>query len=65
MNRTLIVPVMMVTMAVTAHAKKPLNVLFLTVDDMSCDSIGVFGCKVADTSPNIDRLAADRLRRCA
>lgn len=42
-------------------AAKP-NVLIITVDDMSCDSIGVFGCKLADTTPNIDRLAAQSLR---
>lgn len=41
---------------------KPLNVLFLTVDDMSCDSIGAFGCQVAETTPNIDKLAAEGLR---
>ena len=34
----------------------------LTVDDMNCDSVGVFGCKVPQTTPNIDRLAADSLR---
>src|SRR5688572_8886355 len=42
-------------------ATKP-NILLLTVDDMSCDSIGAFGCKLPDTSPNIDRLAAEGLR---
>ena len=41
---------------------KPLNVLFLTVDDMSCDSIGAFGCKVPETTPNLDNLAAEGLR---
>src|SRR5688500_18436810 len=38
------------------------NILFVTVDDMSCDSIGAFGCKLADTSPNVDRLAGEGLR---
>jgi len=38
------------------------NILFLTVDDMSCDSIGTFGCAVPDTTPNIDRLATEGLR---
>ena len=38
------------------------NILLITVDDMSCDSIGAFGCKLPDTSPNIDRLAAEGLR---
>ncbi len=42
-------------------AKRP-NVLFITVDDMSCDSVGVFGCKVPDTTPHIDRMARQGLR---
>lgn len=42
-------------------AAKP-NILIITVDDMSCDSIGVFGCKLADATPNIDKLAAQSLR---
>lgn len=42
-------------------AKRP-NILFITVDDMSCDSVGVFGCKLPDTTPHVDRLAAEGLR---
>ncbi len=38
------------------------NVLIITVDDMSADSLGVFGCDLADTSPNIDRLAMQGMR---
>ncbi len=41
--------------------KKP-NVLIITVDDMSADSLGSFGCKLADTSPNIDALAIQGMR---
>ncbi len=37
------------------------NILIVTVDDMNCDSVGAFGCKLADTTPNIDRLAAQGL----
>lgn len=37
---------------------QPLNLLIITVDDMSCDSVGAFGCKVPGTTPNIDALAA-------
>jgi len=33
------------------------NILIITVDDMSADSIGAFGCSLANTTPNIDRLA--------
>jgi N-sulfoglucosamine sulfohydrolase len=39
-----------------------LNVLFITLDDMNRDSIGVYGAKVAETTPNIDRLASEGLR---
>jgi len=44
-----------------AAADRP-NVLLMTVDDMNCDSIGVFGCKVPGTTPNIDKLAAEGMR---
>ena len=39
-----------------------LNVLFINVDDMNRDSVGVYGAKVAGTTPNIDKLAAEGLR---
>jgi len=38
---------------------KPLNILFLTADDLAYNSIGAFGCRVKDITPNIDRLAAE------
>lgn len=38
------------------------NILIVTVDDMNCDSVGAFGCKLEGTTPNIDRLAAKGLR---
>jgi N-sulfoglucosamine sulfohydrolase len=43
-------------------AASKLNVLFITVDDMSADSLGAFGCKLPNTSPQIDRLAAQGMR---
>lgn len=42
-------------------ATKP-NVLIITVDDMSADSLGAFGCKLPDTSPTIDKLAMQGMR---
>jgi len=39
-----------------------LNVLFITVDDMNRDSVGVYGAKVPGTTPNIDKLASEGLR---
>ena len=44
------------------EAAQKLNLLIITVDDMSADSIGAFGCQLPDTTPNIDRLAAEGLR---
>ena len=43
-------------------AVNKLNVLFITVDDMNRDSVGVYGAKVPGTTPNIDQLAAEGLR---
>src|SRR5262245_660286 len=39
-----------------------LNLLVITTDDMSCDSVGIYGCKLKDTTPNMDRLAGRSLR---
>jgi N-sulfoglucosamine sulfohydrolase len=38
------------------------NLLIITVDDMSADSLGCFGAKLADTSPRIDALAERGVR---
>ncbi len=38
------------------------NVLIITVDDMSADSLGAFGCLLEGTSPNIDTFARQSLR---
>ena len=48
--------------AAIAIGADKLNLLLITVDDMSADSIGVFGCRLADTTPNIDRLAGLGIR---
>jgi N-sulfoglucosamine sulfohydrolase len=41
---------------------KRLNILLITADDLNCDSLGVYGCKTPDITPNIDRLAAQGVR---
>ena len=41
---------------------KPMNLLLITVDDMSCDSVGVYGCELDGTTPVMDRLASQSLR---
>jgi N-sulfoglucosamine sulfohydrolase len=43
-------------------AAERLNVLIITTDDMSCDSVGVYGCKLPGTTPTMDRLATQSLR---
>jgi len=35
------------------------NILFLTADDLAYNSVGAFGCKVKDITPNIDKLASE------
>ena len=35
------------------EARRP-NILLITVDDMNCDSVGVFGCDVPDTDSDGD-----------
>jgi N-sulfoglucosamine sulfohydrolase len=47
--------------SVGVAAGKP-NLLLITVDDMSADSIGVFGSAVPDSTPNIDQLSREGLR---
>ena len=38
------------------------NLLLVTVDDMSCDSVGAFGCKLGGTTPTIDAFARTAMR---
>ena len=42
--------------------QEPMNLLLITVDDMSCDSVGVYGSKLEGTTPVMDLLAAQSLR---
>ncbi|MBM4153060.1 MAG: sulfatase [Kiritimatiellaceae bacterium] len=38
------------------------NILLITADDLGWDSLGVHGCPVAETTPNLDRLAQEGSR---
>ena len=60
--RILLVSFLLGACNLSAKAADKLNLLLITVDDMSADSIGAFGCKLPDTTPNIDRLAGEGLR---
>jgi N-sulfoglucosamine sulfohydrolase len=62
-------PLLLLTLAtgllvadLAAGAAPKRNVLIITVDDMSADSLGVFGCRLPDTSPTIDALAKQGMR---
>lgn len=44
-----------------AEGPRP-NLLIVTVDDMNCDSVGAFGCRLPDTTPHIDGFARTALR---
>ncbi len=45
----------------SALAERP-NILLITADDLSWDSVGVYGCPVEETTPNIDRLASEGIQ---
>ena len=53
---------MALCLPIAAVANERPNILVLTVDDMNCDSVGVYGCTTPDTTPNMDRLAAHSFR---
>ncbi|MCH2613691.1 MAG: sulfatase-like hydrolase/transferase, partial [Opitutales bacterium] len=42
-------------------AERP-NILFISVDDMNCDSVGEYGSPLKDITPHMDQLAADGMR---
>jgi N-sulfoglucosamine sulfohydrolase len=53
---------LLVFIAATAVPAAQPNVLVITCDDMSCDSVGAFGAKLQGVTPNMDRLASQGLR---
>ena len=44
------------------HGQDRPNILLITVDDLNCDSVGVYGCSTPQITPNLDRLAAQGIR---
>ena len=38
------------------------NILIVTADDLNYNSVGAFGCKIPNITPNIDRLASQGMR---
>ena len=60
--RSLFSLLVLLVCSVSAPARAAQNLLILTVDDMSCDSVGVFGCPLPGTTPHMDALAKTALR---
>ena len=54
--------VVLAALSVSLGAAENPNILIITVDDMSCDSLGALGCELADTSPTVDALAESGMR---
>ena len=40
----------------------PPNIIIVSADDLAYNSLGAFGCRVRDISPNIDRIAEEGMR---
>jgi N-sulfoglucosamine sulfohydrolase len=45
-----------------AEPTKQPNIVFITADDLNFDSLGCYGCPIADLTPNLDRLAGEGMR---
>lgn len=50
-----------ITLVPVASADRP-NILFISVDDMNTDSVGVYGSPLKDITPHMDQLAAEGMR---
>ena len=63
MNRFLafLVIILFISSCSYSQANTP-NLVVITVDDMSCDSAGVFDGVIPDLTPNMDQLASEGLR---
>ena len=63
MIRSLLAICIVCLIPVLSHAApdRP-NLLIVTVDDMSADSLGVYGCPLPNISPHMDRLVKSGLR---
>ena len=60
MINTLVRFLIFLSLIIPSSAKT--NILLITVDDMSCDSVSSFGSRIKDITPNIDKLATQGLR---
>tara|TARA_R110000850_G_scaffold42902_10_gene110046 strand:- start:1195 stop:2664 length:1470 start_codon:yes stop_codon:yes gene_type:complete len=53
--------VIITAVVVSARAEQPVNILLFTADDLHAESLGVYGGKPADVTPNLDAFAAESL----
>ena len=58
---TFLVIVLFIFSCSYSQANTP-NLLVITVDDMNCDSVGVFDGVIPDLTPNMDQLATEGMR---
>ncbi len=49
-------------LSASALAEQKMNVIFVTYDDLSRSSLGVYGSEVEDITPNMDRIANSGMR---
>ncbi|MFY0653492.1 MAG: sulfatase [Cyclobacteriaceae bacterium] len=59
-NKVLLLAALAFALQVQA-ADRP-NILLITADDMNWNSVGVYNCPVAGTTPNIDKLASQGMK---
>lgn len=41
------------------ESKEPVNIMFIVADDLNCSTTPMFGCRVPDLMPNIERLSRE------
>lgn len=56
-----VLSIMLLALINNSNAQKP-NILLITADDMNWNSVGVYNSTVAETTPNIDRLASEGIK---
>ena len=54
---------LLLSVVANVDAAERTNVLLFTADDLHAQSLGVYGSKVRDLTPHLDRFAAQRLER--
>jgi len=70
MTKYLIISILTITLTgcnnthsnLTGNVNRLPNILIVTADDLAYNSVGAYGCKVPDITPNIDKLAEQGIR---